>query len=79
MVEIPNLTKGFYKERIENNLQELRSLQKNIGEMNKLREENSLDWEIEEMTRKIIFDENQLIESLKKEIENDREDLKKFG
>lgn len=54
-------------------LQEMTYLQRNIGELNKLREENPDDWEIEELTRAIIFEENQIIELTREEIENGRE------
>ena len=54
-------------------LGEMGYLQRNIGELNKLREENPDDWEIEELMRAIIFEENQIIELAREEIENGRE------
>lgn len=79
MVEIPNLIKEFYQEKMEDDLKAMRYLQSNMGKMQEIREANPDDWEIEELTRHIIFLEAQTIEGLKKEIENDREDLKKLG
>jgi hypothetical protein len=79
MVEMPNLVKEFYQERMEDDLSFMRYLQADAGKMQELREANPEDWEIEELTRHIIFLEAQTIEGLKGEIENDREDLKKLG
>ncbi len=53
--------------------------QRSIGEMNALREQFCDDWEIEELTRAIIFDEAQLIEMFTKEVEGVREARKKLG
>ena len=76
---IPSLLTEFYEENEAQAMDKIRYLQTDIGEMQKLREENSDDWEIGELTRHIIFLEAQTIEGLKKEIENAREDLKKLG
>ena len=57
--------------------EEMTYLQKNIGELNRIREDFPSDWEIEELTRALIHDEGQLIESLREEIEDAREALKK--
>ena len=79
MVELPNLVKEFYQEKIEDDLQFMRYLQADMGKMQEIREANPGDWEMEDLTRHIIFLEAQTIEGLKKEIENAREDLKKLG
>ena len=79
MVEMPNPVKDFYEEKIEDDLSFMRYIQADMGKMQEIREANPDDWEMEELTRHIIFLEAQTIEGLKKEIENDREDLKKLG
>jgi hypothetical protein len=56
-------------------LGEISYLQKNIGEMNAIREDFPDDWEIEELTRAIIHDEGQIIEMLREEVENERTKL----
>ncbi len=56
---------------------EMTYLQRNIGELNQIREGFSGDWEIEELTRAIIHEEAQLIEMLKGEIEDGREAARK--
>jgi hypothetical protein len=53
--------------------------QRNIGELNAIREEYPEDWEIQELSRAIIHDEAQIIDLLRKEIENARKSLKKLG
>jgi len=79
MVEIPNLAKDFYQERIEDDLSFMRYLQTDAGKMQEIREANPEDWEIQELTRAIIFEEVQTIEKLKEGIEHDREDLKRLS
>ena len=79
MVELPNLLKEFYHEKMEDDLSFMRYLQADMGKMQELREANPDDWEMEKLTRHIIFLEAQTIEGLKGGIENDREDLKKLG
>ncbi len=58
-------------------LQEMTYLERNVGELNQIREQWPEDWEIQELCRAIIHDESQLIESLKGEIQDAREALKK--
>lgn len=79
MVEIPNLAKDFYQEKTEDDLSFMRYLQADAGKMQELREANPEDWELEELSRHIIFLETQTIDDLKGEIENGRENLKKLG
>jgi hypothetical protein len=52
--------------------EEMAYLQKNIGEMNRIREDFSADWEVEELRRAIIHDQTQIIEKLREEIEDAR-------
>jgi hypothetical protein len=79
MVEIPNLAKDFYQEKIKDDLKFMRYLQTDVGRMQEIREANPDDWEIQELTRAIMFDEAQTIEGLKRQIEHGREELKKLG
>jgi hypothetical protein len=72
----PSLQIEFYRERIEDNLAFLQYLSRDIGEMNRFREACREDWELEDLTRAIIFDETQAMEGLRKEIENDRKTLR---
>ncbi len=58
-------------------LAEMAYLQKNIGELNEIREQFAEDWEIQELTRAIIHDESQLIEMMKGEIQDAREAARK--
>jgi hypothetical protein len=74
-----DIGKQFYQAKIEDDFQFMRYLQADMGKMQEIREAYSDDWEIRELTRHIIFLEAQTIEGLKREIENDREDLKKLG
>ncbi len=69
---IPSLQTQFYRERIKDSLSQIRYLLRDIGEMSRIRETIADDWEIEELTRAIIFYEAQIIEDLKGEIEHDQ-------
>jgi hypothetical protein len=71
-VVTPDLLTEFYRERVDNALAHIRYLALDTGEMSRIREMFRDDWEIEELTRAIIFDEAQIIESLRKEIEHAR-------
>jgi hypothetical protein len=71
----PNLIKEFFQEKVDDDLSFMRYLQADAGKMQEIREANPYDWEMEELTRHIIFLEAQTIEGLKKEIENDRKKL----
>jgi hypothetical protein len=75
---IPDLLTDFYRERIEDNQAYMSHLQGDVGRMQELREASPEDWEMQELTRHIIFLEAQSIEGLRKEIENDRKNLKKL-
>ena len=66
---IPSLLNEFYQEQEEQAMRDIRYLQTDMGLMAKIREENPGDWELEELTRAIIFLEVQTIEDLKGEIE----------
>ena len=68
----PSLADEYYREVEESNLDWIRHLQFDCGEMARIREEFQDDWEIEELTRSIIFDNAQTIEILKKEVEHAR-------
>jgi ERCC4-related helicase len=72
----PSLLKEFYRERARDNLAHLQYLSRDIGEMNRVREAVAGDWESEELTRAIIFDEIQTMEYLREEIESDRKALR---
>src|SRR5512137_288416 len=74
----PPLLDEFYREVEEENLKWMRYLQVDCGEMARIREEFPDDWEIEELTRSIIFDNAQLIEILGKEVENAKTARKEF-
>jgi hypothetical protein len=54
-------------------------LQGDIGRLNALREDFPGDWEMQELTRALIFEESQLIGMLRGEIEDGRETLKKLS
>lgn len=58
-------------------MEEMGYLQRNIGELNKIREDFREDWEIEELTRAIIHDQAKIIELLREEIEGATEALNK--
>ena len=75
---IPSLIDEFYRERIEDNLAFLRYLAGDIGEMNRIREAYGGDWEMQELTRAIIFLEAQTIEELKERVQNERDELKRL-
>jgi hypothetical protein len=75
----PSLLDDYYKEVEEDNLEWIRRLQFDCGEMARIREEFQGDWEIEELTRSIIFDNTQTIETLRKEIEHARAARKEFA
>ncbi len=75
-----SLTIAFYRERIEDNLAQIRYLARDIGEMGRIREGYLGDeWEVEEFTRHIVFDANQIMQSLMEEIERDRRTIKELG
>jgi hypothetical protein len=78
MVSPNNILKEFYEETEKDNLDQIRYLQSDIGEMNCLREQYSGDWEVVELCRSIIFENAHLIESLRKEIELARTASKGF-
>ncbi len=54
-------------------LNQIRAAQESISLMAEIREQYGKDWEIEELTRAIMFDEAQFIESMRKEAERARE------
>jgi ERCC4-related helicase len=74
----PSLLEEFYQEQERDNLAYLRYLAQDMGEMNRIREVCREDWELEELTRAIIFEENQTMEDLRKEIESDRKILREL-
>ena len=74
-----NTPAAFYEEIEKGNLAAIRYLQKDMGEMNRIREDFSEDWEIQELTRLIIFDEARIIEKLTEEIKHARETKKRLG
>lgn len=74
-----DIGKDFYEEKIENDFQFMRYLQTDVGKIQGIRETFADDWELEELTRSIIFAEVEIIQMLKGGIENGREDLKKLG
>jgi len=76
---IHSLLTEFYEEQEEQALADIRYLQTDMGLMAKIRETFADDWETVELTRAIIFDETQLIQSLTEEIENAREARKKLS
>jgi len=75
----PDTLAAFYEEIEKDNLARIRGLQKDMGEMNRIREDFSEDWEIQELTRVIIFDEARIIEELTEEIKHAREAKKRLG
>ena len=75
----PNTLVAFYEEIERDNLAAIRDLQKEMGEMNRIREDFSEDWEIQELTRVIIFEEARIIEQLTEEIRNARQAKKRLG
>ena len=75
----PSLLAEFYREVEEDALEWIRYLQIDCGEMARVREEFPDDWEIEELTRSIIFDNAQIIEMLRKEVEHARAARKEFA
>ena len=74
-----NTPAAFYEEIEQDNLTIIRNLQKDMGEMNRIRENFSEDWEIQELTRVIIFNEARLIESLMEEIRDAQQAKKRLG
>jgi hypothetical protein len=64
--------RDFYRETEAWALGIIRSCQESIALMAQVRERYLEDWEIEELTRSIMFDEAQAIESLRKGAENAR-------
>ena len=75
---IPSLIDEFYREAEVLALESIHSFQESIGLMAEIREQKHDDWEIEELTRAIMFDEAQKIESLREEIELARTARKKL-
>jgi hypothetical protein len=76
---IPSLIDEFYRERIEDDVTYMRYLARDIGAMNRIREAyGGEDWEISELTRHIVFLENQISQSLMEEIEHDRETIREL-
>jgi hypothetical protein len=69
---IPDLITEFYEERADKNLAYIRHLVRDTGEMNRIRERFSGDWELEELVRHSVFLENQISQSLMEEIERDQ-------
>jgi hypothetical protein len=68
----PNLLKEFYEDSEKQALETIRYLQRDMGRLATIREENPDDWEVEELTRHIIFEEIQSIEALREEVEHAR-------
>jgi hypothetical protein len=68
----PSLMKQFYQELESWALEQIRAGQQSISLMAEIREGCAGDWEIEELTRAIIFDEVQIMESMKGEAERAR-------
>lgn len=75
----PDTLAAFYEEIERDNLVTIRGLQKNMGEMNRIREDFSEDWGIQELTRVIIFDEARIIEELTEEIRHARQERKRLS
>ncbi len=75
----PDTLAAFYEEIEKDNLAAIRDLQRDMGEMNRIREEFSEDWEIQELTRVIIFEEARIIEELTEEIRHARQERKRLG
>jgi hypothetical protein len=75
----PSHLDEFYREVEEDNLKWMRYLQLDCGEMARIREEFPDDWEIEELTRSIIFDNVHLIEILRQEVEHAKATRKEFA
>lgn len=76
---VSNTLAAFYEEIEKDNLVTIRHLQKDMGEMNRVREDFSEDWEIQELTRVIIFEEARIIEQLMEEIRHARQAKKRLG
>jgi hypothetical protein len=74
-----DLAKEFYENCEAEALEQISYLTRDMGAMAKLREEYPDDWEMQELTRAIMFDEGKLIESLKGEIQYARATIKKLG
>jgi hypothetical protein len=74
-----NTLSAFYEEIEKDNLTTIRDLQRDMGEMSRIRENFSEDWEIQELTRVIIFEEARIIEELTEEIRYAREARKRLG
>ncbi|MGA2956106.1 MAG: hypothetical protein ABSF48_10330 [Thermodesulfobacteriota bacterium] len=68
----PSLKDQFYQELEAWALEQIRAGQESISLMAEVRERCAADWEIEELTRAIIFDEAQIMESMKGEAERAR-------
>lgn len=78
MVKI-SLEERFYAEHEENILNWIRYLQFNCGEMARMREEFPDDWEIEELTRWLIFELTWAIQQFAKEVGYARAARKEFA
>lgn len=72
-------TKDFYLGLEGWALEQIRASQQSISLMAEVRELYAGDWEIEELTRAIIFDEVQFIEEMKGEAERARATGKEFA
>jgi hypothetical protein len=69
---IPSPINEFYPDTEVWALKIIRACQESIALMEEVREQNPGDWEIEELTRAIMFDEAQMIKSLRMEAESAR-------
>ncbi len=76
---IPSTTEDFYRESEQRALEEIRFLQRSMAETARIREEYPGDWEIEELTRHIIFLGNQNIHSLMEVSEDARAACEKLN
>lgn len=75
---IPSPALEFYQELEEWALESIRASQGSIALMAEIRERYGEDWQIEELTRAIMFDELQIIEGMKGETEYARTSHKKL-
>jgi hypothetical protein len=62
-----NLKDSFFQELEAWAIGQMRQSQESIAVMNEVREQFPDDWEVQELIRSIIFDEIQIIESMKEE------------
>ena len=76
---IPSSSKFFYKDQEAWAREAIRQSEESIALMAEIREHWRIDdWEIEELTRAIMFDESRFIESMRKEAECARAAQKKL-